>query len=70
MYLPQFIHTNKMENRSTIQLPKELISDLKKLKIYKRETYEEIIRKLINNREAKNLIKNTIKKDRIKLGGK
>jgi len=59
-----------MENRSTIQLPKELISDLKKLKIYKRETYEEIIRKLINNREAKNLIKNTIKKDRIKLGGK
>lgn len=59
-----------MENRSTIQLPKELISDLKKLKIYKRETYEEIIRKLINNRGAKNLIKNTIKKDRIKLGGK
>lgn len=59
-----------MENRSTIQLPKELISDLKKLKIYKRETYEEIIRKLINNREAKNLIKNTIKKDRIKFGGK
>ena len=59
-----------MENRSTIQLPKELISDLKKLKIYKRETYEEIIRKLIDKKEAKNLIKNTIKKDRIKMGVK
>jgi len=59
-----------MENRSTIQLPKELISDLKKLKIYKRETYEEIIRKLIDKKETRNLIKNVIKKDRIKMGVK
>lgn len=54
-----------MENRSTIQLPKELISDLKKLKVYKRETYEEIIRKLITKREAKTLIKDTIKKNKV-----
>jgi len=34
-----------MKNRTTIQIPKELKDELKELKKYKRETYEEILRR-------------------------
>jgi len=58
-----------MENRSTIQLPKALISELKKLKKYKRETYEEIIRKLMKKSEAKKKIKAIVKKNTFNVKG-
>jgi|LGOV01.1.fsa_nt_gb predicted CopG family antitoxin len=50
-----------MKDRTTIQIPKELQRDLKKLKRYKRETYEEIIRKLMKKKEAKRKIKAVVR---------
>ncbi len=50
-----------MKNRTTIQLPREMINELKELKKYKRETYEEIIRKLMTKKEAKNKIKQAVR---------
>lgn len=54
-----------MNNRTTIQIPRELREELNKLKRYKRETYEEIIRKLMTKKEAKRKIKEIVRKNRI-----
>lgn len=50
-----------MKNRTTIQIPKELKDELQSLKRYKRETYEEIIRKLMDKKQAKAKIKQVLK---------
>jgi len=50
-----------MKNRTTIQIPNELLKDLKGLKRYKRETYEEVIRKLMKKKDAKKKIREVIK---------
>ena len=50
-----------MKNRTTIQIPKALKDDLQSLKRYKRETYEEVIRKLMKKKDAKKKIKQVIK---------
>ena len=42
-----------MKNRTTIQIPKALKDELKELKKYKRETYEEIIRRKMKKDLAK-----------------
>ena len=36
-----------MDERTTIQIPKTLRKDLNHLKIFKRDTYEEVLRRLI-----------------------
>jgi hypothetical protein len=36
-----------MKNRTTIQIPKALRKELSELRIYRRETYEEIINRII-----------------------
>lgn len=38
-----------MKQRTTIQIEKETLNRLKKLRIIKRETYDEIINRLIKN---------------------
>ena len=43
----------KKQDFTTIQLKKDLVSKLKKLKMYPRETYEETIERMIEN-ETKN----------------
>lgn len=50
-----------MDRRTTIQIPNSLREDLKKLKKYKRETYEDIIRKLMSKKEARRKIKQAIR---------
>jgi len=50
-----------MKDRTTIQIPKELKDELIGLKRYKRETYEEIIRKLMTKKEARKKIKLAIR---------
>lgn len=39
-----------MEKRTTVQIPRELKEELKKAKNYKRETYEEVLRRLLKKR--------------------
>ena len=51
-----------MKDRTTIQLPKALIEELKELKKYKRETYEEIIRKMMKQNRAKAQLKKKMRK--------
>jgi len=50
-----------MKNRSTIQLPKALIEELKQLKRYKRETYEEIIKKLMKEKAINSELKKKLR---------
>lgn len=38
----------KMKDRSTIQIPKSLREEIKALKKFKRETYSETLKRLIN----------------------
>lgn len=39
----------KMKNRTTIQIPKELRKALKEARKYKRETYEDTIKRLLGS---------------------
>lgn len=52
----------KMKDRTTIQLPRELIIEIKKLKRYKRETYEDILKRLMKDKIKKKVKKAEIKK--------
>jgi len=48
----------KMKNRSTIQLPREFIKELKEKKIYDRETYKDAIKRIIlENEKLKRKVK-------------
>lgn len=58
-----------MDKRTTIQIPDSLRKDLRKLKRYKRETYEEIIRKLMKKKEAQKKIKQIVKKNTVNIQG-
>lgn len=49
-----------MKNRTTLQIPRELLSDLKGLKHYKRETYEDVLRRLVNKKHVKKRIKDVL----------
>jgi hypothetical protein len=42
-----------MENKTTIQINKKTLEKLKKLRITKRETYEEILNRLMANNEKR-----------------
>ena len=44
-----------MEKRTTIQIEKNTLERLKKLRITKRETYDEILNRLIKNENKKGL---------------
>lgn len=46
-----------MKNRTTLQLPRDLLKDLKGLKIYKRETYEDVLRRLVEKKNVKKRIR-------------
>jgi len=43
----------KMKDRTTIQIPASLRKELKDLKKFKRETYEETLKRLIKNARRK-----------------
>lgn len=49
-----------MKNRTTLQLPRGLLKDLKGLKNYKRETYEDVLNRLIKKKSAKKRIKEVL----------
>jgi hypothetical protein len=56
-----------MKDRSTIQLPKSFISELRELKKYRRETYEDVMKRTLKeNEDLKNQIKETIRGKRKK----
>lgn len=42
-----------MEQRTTIQIERETLEKLKKLKVYKRETYDEMLLRLMQNAKIK-----------------
>jgi len=50
-----------MKDRTTIQIPRELQEELRALKRYKRETYEDIIRRMMKKKDAKKKIKSMVK---------
>ena len=58
-----------MDKRATIQIPDSLRKELKRLKRYERETYEEIIKKLMKKKEAQKNIKNIVKKNTVDIKG-
>jgi predicted CopG family antitoxin len=51
-----------MKNRTTIQLPREVRKELSELRKYERETYSEIIKRLINKKQAKKKVKDLMTK--------
>ena len=50
-----------MKNRTTIQIPRALKDELKELKKYKRETYEDILQRLMKQNKAKAKLKKKLK---------
>jgi len=50
-----------MKDRTTIQIPRALKDELNQLKRYKRETYEEIIQKLMKQNKMNHELKNKLR---------
>jgi len=45
------MHQLYMTNRTTINIEKEIASDLRSCKKYKRETYDEVLKRLIKDKK-------------------
>lgn len=52
-----------MKDRTTIQLPREIVNEIKKKRRYKRETYADILKRLLAKQVKKSEIKKIIKKE-------
>jgi len=45
-----------MKNRTSMQIDKEVLAELKKMKKHKRETYEDTLVRLMNKKKIKRVI--------------